>query len=57
MLISYVVADTEEQAAQFFQENLEVYDAKAAERLAKDVEEETGQPQHIYRVTIEQFTP
>jgi hypothetical protein len=56
-VISYVVADTEEQAAQFFQENLEVYDAKVAERQAKDAEIETGQPQYIYRVTIEQFTP
>jgi hypothetical protein len=56
-MISYVVADTEEMAAQFFQENLDTPDAKEAEQQARDVEEETGHPQHIYRVTIEQFTP
>jgi hypothetical protein len=56
MKLKYVVAESLEDAWDQLREGTEVESATRAEELLADVEDGTGKPQHIYRVTIEQAT-
>jgi len=56
MKLKYVVAESLEDAWVQLQEGTEVESASKADELLADVEDGTGKPHHIYRVTVEQAT-